>query len=601
MFDYKSCLQGIPSSPGVYRMLDETGKVLYVGKAVDLKKRVTSYFRKTGLSRKTEVLVQQVRGVEVTLTHTEGEALILENNLIKELRPRYNILLRDDKTYPYILLTTEDDYPRLTLHRGARKSKGRYFGPYPNAYAVRSSLSLLQKVFRVRQCEDSFFANRSRPCLQYQIKRCTAPCVNKLSVEEYTYDVLDTVRFLEGQSAELIDDLVQRMEQAANKMEFEQAAHYRDQISNLRKIQEKQYISREAGDMDIVVCSKEGGQVCVQVNYVRGGLNLGNQSFYPALPVQIETEAELLSAFLGQYYLSHTIPAEIMLNAMPEDQGLLEQILGQKAGYKVRLRQPKRGERLRWLQMAERNARHGLDIRLASRAGTHKRLEILRQALQLEEIPTRIECFDISHTQGEATVASCVVFNENGALKSDYRRFNIDGITPGDDYAAMAQVIKRRYTRLAEGDGRMPDLLLIDGGMGQLNIARDTLNSLQISGIQLFGVVKGEGRKPELDTLVAMDGERVSLSSDSPALHLVQQIRDEAHRFAITAHRQRRAKTRKKSALEDIPGIGAKRRQQLLRQFGGLREVSRAGVDDLCKIKGINRALAQQIYDHFHG
>jgi excinuclease ABC subunit C len=599
-FDARSFLRHLTSHPGVYRMLAADGEVLYVGKARNLKKRVTSYFRSSGLSPKTQALMSQAVSVEVAVTHTEGEALLLENNLIKSLQPRYNILLRDDKSYPYIYLSSTQTYPRLTLHRGARKAKGRYFGPYPNTNAVRESLHLLQKVFRVRQCEDSFFSNRSRPCLQYQIKRCTGPCVGLITPEDYAEDVRHTVQFLEGRNSEIIDELAQRMEAAAAALDYETAARYRDQIVNLRRVQERQYVSGERGDLDIIAGVSEGGVACVQVFFIRAGRNLGNKTFFPKAPADADVQ-EILSAFVTQYYLGREVPGELLVNAELSDADLLSRVLGEQAGKQVALRSRVRGERARWIEMAERNARHAVRARLSSRAGMLQRYESLQQALGMDEPIGRVECFDISHTQGEATVASCVVFDSEGAVKSDYRRFNIQGIEPGDDYGAMAQALLRRYTRVSAGEGVVPDLILIDGGKGQLTAAGRVMEELQMTGVPLVGVAKGPERKAGWEVLHRQDGSQLRLAADDPALHLIQQIRDEAHRFAITGHRQRRGRSRTESTLEDIPGIGPKRRQQLLRQFGGMREVARAGVEDLLKVKGISRELAQQIYDVFHG
>lgn len=570
-----------------------------MGKAKDLKKRVASYFRSNVSSARIRSMVSQIHNIEVTVTRTEAEALLLESNLIKEHRPRYNVLLRDDKSYPYILVT-DHAFPRLTFHRGARKPGGRYFGPYPSAGAVRETLNLLQKLFLVRQCEDSFFQNRSRPCLQYQIRRCTAPCVGLVNEATYRQDVEHAVQFLEGKSEAVIRDLVVRMEQASERLAFEEAARYRDQITRLRQISEQQYISGAGGDVDIIACHQASGQACVQVFFVRGGHHLGNKALFPSVPEDTSAE-ELISAFLAQYYLSREVPAEIILSHVPEDAEVLTEVLGERRGRAVSLSWNVRGERARWLEMAERNAELALRTRLASRAGMRERLEALAEALDLDELPSRMECFDISHTQGELTVASCVVFDAEGPVKSDYRRFNIEGITPGDDYAAMRQALQRRYTRLKEGEGRLPDVLFIDGGKGQVRQALEVLEELQVQGVSVVGVAKGADRKPGLETLVLSDSERPTiLPPGSSALHLIQQIRDEAHRFAITGHRQRRAKARTASPLEQIPGMGPKRRQQLLKHFGGLRGVSRAGVAELSKVPGISRKLAQQIYDSFH-
>lgn len=601
VFDHKAFLKTLTTRPGVYRMLDRDGTILYVGKAGDLKKRVTSYFRKSGLSVKTQSLVEQIADIEVTVTRTEAEALLLESNLIKQHRPRYNILLRDDKSYPYIYLSSDQDFPRLCLHRGARRRKGRYFGPYPSALSVRDSLQLLQKLFRVRQCEDSFFANRSRPCLQYQIKRCAAPCVGLIDKARYAADVERTVMFLEGRSSEVIDGLVTEMEAAAAAHEYEQAAVYRDLIASLGRVQEKQYISKQGGDVDIVACLTDKGSACVQVFYIRGGRNLGNAVFFPKVPLETPA-ADVLSAFLPQYYLGKDVPGEVLLSHALEDDEVLSKVLSEHAGHRVRVRANVRGDRAQWIKMALSNAELALTTHINTRKGFSGRLQSLTEALGLDEVPERIECFDISHTSGESTVASCVVFGLEGPLKSDYRRFNIRDIQPGDDYGAMEQALTRRYTRLKKGEGKLPDILFIDGGKGQVSSACKALEELQVTDVRIIGVAKGPGRKPGLETLyIPGRSTAVTLLADSPALHLIQQVRDEAHRFAITGHRQRRARTRSTSPLEHIPGVGPKRRQQLLQQLGGLREVARAGVDELARIKGINRRLAQQIYDAFHG
>lgn len=602
----KTRLQSIPEHPGVYRMLDAEGEVIYVGKARNLKRRVSSYFQKTHDTPKTRAMVAQVRQIEITVTHTETEALLLENNLIKSLRPRYNVVLRDDKSYPYIYVSTEQPFPRLGFHRGARTGSGRYFGPYPSAGAVRETLNLLQKLFPVRQCEDSFFRNRSRPCLQYQIKRCTGPCVDLVDAEIYAEDVRHAIMFLEGKSSEVNEELIRRMEDASQALEFERAARYRDQIGSLRRIQERQYVSGKGGDLDVIAAARAGGIGCVQVFYIRGGRNLGNKTYFPRNTEQTDP-AGLIAAFVPQYYLgadnrqAREIPAQILVSHLPEDAAPLEEVLGQAANRRVRLQRPARGERLRWMRMAVSNAEHALAARLNTQASVVQRFEALQEALQLEDPPTRLECFDISHTMGEAPVASCVVFDTDGPLKSDYRRFNIRDITPGDDYAAMHQALTRRYRRLKEGEGKLPEVLFIDGGKGQVRQAVEVLEELQITGVTVIGVAKGVSRRPGLETLILSGGEgAIILPPDSPALHLIQQVRDEAHRFAITGHRQRRARGRRHSVLEEVPGLGPKRRQQLLRQFGGLQEVSRAGVEDLASVPGISRQLAQRIYDAFH-
>jgi excinuclease ABC subunit C len=603
-FNHVQFLKTLPHKPGVYRMLDGQGQILYVGKARDLKKRVSSYFQKTTTSPKTHSMVNQIQSMEVTVTHSEGEALLLENNLIKEFKPRYNILLRDDKSYPYIYLATEDEFPRLSFHRGARKGAGKYFGPYPSAGAVRETLNLLQKVFRVRQCENSFFSNRTRPCLQYQIKRCTGPCVGLVNEELYAEDVRHAEMFLEGKSSTVIDELVLKMESASRNLHFERAAKYRDQIASLRRVQEKQYVSGEGGDIDVIASVTKNGVGCVQVFFIRGGLNLGNKTYFPKQTTEATAE-EILYAFIAQFYLSgrgsRITPAEIITNDEVTDKEVLSHILSEQSGHKVSIATRVRGERARWVNLAQANANAALAAQLSNKANVLKRFELLQDALGLESLPQRMECFDISHTFGESPVASCVVMDTSGPLKSDYRKFNIEGITPGDDYGAMYQALTRRYTRLKKGEGKIPDILFIDGGKGQISEAEKVLEELQISGVILIGVAKGSERKPGLETLVISgQSQPVHLSSDSPALHLIQHIRDEAHRFAISAHRQKRSKARKTSVLEEIPGLGPKRRQLLLKQFGGLQQVVRAGVEDLANLPGISMQLAQRIYDSLH-
>ncbi|GAB4297385.1 MAG: excinuclease ABC subunit UvrC [Thiohalomonadaceae bacterium] len=604
-FDSQAFIKSLTARPGVYRMYDAAGEILYVGKARNLKKRVSSYFARGDHSVKTQALLAQIHHIEVTVTHTEGEALLLENNLIKALQPRYNILLRDDKGYPYIHLS-DDEFPRLSFYRGKRGGRGRYFGPYPSSNAVRESLSLMQKLFPVRQCDNTFYSNRSRACLQYQIKRCSGPCVGLVTRERYQEHVRHAVMFLEGKNSEVIDELVRRMEAAAAELDFETAAVYRDQIANLRRVQERQYVSgNAAADCDVIAVATAAGAACVQVFFIRGGHNLGNKTFYPRNAAGADP-AELLGAFLSQHYLGDAqgerpIPPEILLGQSLEEEEALAELLTQQAGRRVLVSSRLRGERARWVEMARNNAEHALAAHLASKANLMGRFEALQEALHLEAMPQRIECFDISHTMGERTVASCVVFDWEGPMKSDYRRYNIEDITPGDDYAAMHQVLTRRFRRLQEGEGRVPDILLIDGGLGQVRQAHDVLEELAVAGILVVGVAKGPTRKAGLEQLVLSGVEAPTiLPPESPALHLIQQVRDEAHRFAITGHRQRRAKARRTSSLENIPGLGPKRRQQLLRQFGGLQEVARAGVEDLAKVHGISRQLAQRIYDALH-
>lgn len=599
-FDGKAFCKALPAKPGVYRMLDADERIIYVGKARNLKSRVSSYFLRTVSSSKTAALVAQICAIEITITRTESEALILENTLIKEHRPRYNILLRDDKSYPYILLSDKDKYPRLSFHRGKRSGGGQYFGPYPGAGAVRETLNLLQKLFQVRQCDDNFFKNRSRPCLQYQIKRCSGPCVGLVSQEKYLDDVRHTSLFLKGKNNEVIDALIADMERASKALAFERAATLRDQIASLRKVQERQYVSGEKGDIDVIAGLLKNGVSCIDVFHVRSGHNLGNKTFFPKHAANAEMP-EIMSAFLTQHYPGKLIPSELLLNVEPDDGEFVASLLSEEAGRNVKLTTRLAGERARWLDMAVTNAQQNLSQRLSSRQNLSKRFQVLQEVLGLDELPKRIECFDISHSSGKQTVASCVVFNGEGALKSDYRRFNIEGITPGDDYAAMYQALTRRYTRLKKGEGKLPDILLIDGGKGQVSQAVKVLEELQINDVMLLGIAKGPGRKPGLETLhIAGLESETRLEADSPALHLIQQIRDEAHRFAITGHRQRRQKAQNQSILESIPGVGAQRRRELLRQFGGLQGVSSTGVEELMKIKGINRALAQRIYDTFH-
>lgn len=599
-FDHRAFLRTLTTRPGVYRMLNDGGQVLYVGKAKSLRRRVASYFRSQHSNPRIHAMVQEIAAIEVTVTHTEAEALLLENHLIKELRPRYNVLLRDDKSYPFIRLE-QGDYPRLAFYRGARKPGTRLYGPYPSAGAVRETLDVLQKLFRVRQCEDTFFRNRSRPCLQYQIERCSAPCVGLVDPDTYAEDVHNAELFLEGKSTELVDSLVERMETASSELAFERAARYRDQIAKLRRIQERQYVDAGAGDFDVVGCALDAGLACVMVVYFRGGRNLGSKSFFPRMPVDLSAQ-ELLATFLAQYYLERHAPGEILLSHEPADREVLEEALSAQAGRQVKLSSRLRGDRARWVAMAVTNAEQGLLAELSSRAGLRRRFEALQDALGLAEMPRRIECFDVSHTMGEATVASCVVFDQEGARKSDYRRFNIEDVAPGDDYAAMHQALHRRYVRLQRGEGKLPDLLLIDGGPGQLARAAEVLEELQVDGVTVAAVAKGADRRPGMEVLHVGDAQQPSiLGADSPALHLIQQVRDEAHRFAITGHRQRRERRRGASKLEEIPGVGARRRQSLLRQFGGLQQLSRAGVDDLAGVPGISRALAQRIYDALHG
>ncbi|WP_006788735.1 excinuclease ABC subunit UvrC [Thiorhodospira sibirica] len=598
-FDHRRFLRDVTEQPGVYRMLDHEGTVLYVGKARNLKKRLASYFRPQIDSPRIRAMVARIAEISISVTHTELEALLLESNLIKQHRPRYNVLLRDDKSYPFIYLSAHA-YPRLSLYRGTRRRSGQSFGPYPSATAVRESLSLLQKLFLLRDCEDSQFAHRTRPCLQHQIKRCSAPCVSLISAEDYRHDVASAVQFLQGQSQQVITRLIAHMETASAQLEFERAARYRDQIAQLRQISAQQYINAKDQDVDIIAAHLASGAACVQVFSIRNGYNLGNRALFPL--IQDDTHiAALLAAFMAQYYLSHPPPAQILLNAAPDDPTLLSQMLSLQRGAKVQLAWKVRGARARWLALAQHNAQLSLQTRLLSQNSLAARFAALEQALGLAQPVQRIECFDISHTQGEYTVASCVVFDPQGPVKADYRRFNIEGITPGDDYAAMQQALSRRYRRLSAGEGRLPDVLLIDGGRGQVREALAVLNALAVSGVYVVGVAKGEGRRPGLERLVLSDAQHPTiLPQDSQALHLIQQVRDEAHRFALTGHRQRKRRAQTHSPLEHIPGIGPKRRAVLLRHFGGLSGIRRAGVEELSQVPGISQHLAQQIHDHFH-
>ncbi|MGA6097319.1 excinuclease ABC subunit UvrC [Stutzerimonas marianensis] len=601
-FDSSAFLASCSGRPGVYRMFDAEAKLLYVGKAKNLKKRLASYFRKTGQAPKTAALVARIAQVETTITANETEALLLEQTLIKQWRPPYNILLRDDKSYPYVFLSS-GDFPRLSIHRGAKKEPGRYFGPYPSAGAIRESLSLLQKAFFVRQCEDSYYRNRTRPCLQYQIKRCKAPCVNLVDPAEYAEDVRHSVMFLEGRSNALAEELSRNMEKAAMALDFERAAEIRDQIGILRRVQDQQSMEGGSGNVDIVSAVVSPGGACVHLISVRSGRVLGSKSFFPQVAIE-ESVSEVLQAFLEQYYLGsmeRDLPSELIVNTVHEDFDTLIDALRELRSVELVITHRVRGTRARWQQLALTNAEQALGARLASRQHLAARFQALADALDLEEPPTRLECFDISHSSGEATVASCVVFGPEGALKSDYRRYNIEGVTAGDDYAAMHQALSRRFRKAAEGEGKLPDILLVDGGKGQLNMAREVLQELAVPDLILLGVAKGVTRKPGFETLYLNDAaHEFTLPGDSPALHLIQQVRDEAHRFAITGHRARRGKARTTSTLENVPGIGPKRRRELLKHFGGLQELCRASLDEIAKAPGISKKLAESIYATLH-
>jgi len=599
-FDIGALLKTLTERPGVYKMSDAAGQVIYIGKAKNLKKRVSSHFRAKGSTPKQQAMRDHIRSVEVTATHTEREALLLESQLIKRYKPRYNICLRDDKSYPYIFVTTHQPFPRVTFHRGAKKQQGRYFEPYPSAGAVRESLKTLQKIFPVRQCEDSYFKNRSRHCMQYQIDRCTAPCVNRVDAAEYRRDVDHTMLFLEGKGSLLIDELVERMESAAGNLHFETAVRYRDRIASLRTVLEKQFVHGERGDVDIIACASNGGVACVQVVSIRKGQQLGGKAFFTKMPEEQEP-SYVLEAFIPQYYLDKPTPNEILLSHELTDVNMVAAALADRANHPVLISTRLRGERSRWLELAQMNADDALKTRLANRQSLFNRFLSLQEELGCCELPQRLECFDISHTQGDKTVASCVVFDQEGPVKSAYRRFNIEGITGGDDYAALAQAVSRRFKRLQKEAQAKPDILFIDGGKGQVNAVDEALKSIDIDDVMIVGVAKGPDRKPGMETLFrAGDGQAIPVPTNAPALLLVQQIRDEAHRFAITGHRQRRRRANRQSVLESIAGLGPKRRQNLIKQFGGLREVSKAGVDALCGVNGISRELAQRIYDTFH-
>ncbi|MBX3707453.1 MAG: excinuclease ABC subunit UvrC [Pseudomonadales bacterium] len=597
----ESLLEQLPRKPGVYRMIGADGGVLYVGKARNLRNRVTSYFRASGLTTKTMALVARIEDIQITITGSETEALLLEQNLIKEERPPYNVVLRDDKSYPYIYLTDHPDFPRLTFHRGAKRKTGRYFGPFPSAGAVRESLNILQKLFRLRHCDDAFFRNRSRPCLQYQIRRCSGPCVGLVDERQYHEDVELAVLFLEGRSQAVLDIYKERMQSAAEALEFERAARYRDQIDRLRRVQEQQYVHAEEGDVDLFALAAQGSVTCIQAMFVRAGRVLGQRTWFPKNELELP-EDELLDAFLAQYYFggqARELPRAVIVSLALPDANVLADALGQLAGRRVAVAHQVRGQRARWLDLARDNAAHSLAAFLADQRSVFARFVALQEALALDDPPRRIECFDISHTMGEATVASCVVFDASGPRKSDYRRFNISGVIAGDDYAAMEQALRRRYARIKSGEGELPDLIVVDGGPGQLQRAERILEELQLDEPVLLGIAKGPSRKAGLEKFY-LDGREIVLPPQGDAALLLQQIRDEAHRFAITGHRQRRHKARQGSELDDLPGIGPKRRRELITHFGSLRAVKGASVEEIAKVPGISRKLAQDIYGILH-
>ena len=599
-FDGKAFAARLPTRPGVYLMRDAEGVVLYVGKARNLRKRVASYFDARPKVERIMRMTARIMDIEVSLTRTEGEALLLENEWIKSLKPRYNILLRDDKSYPWIALGTDHEYPQIAFHRGARDRKKSYFGPYPSAGSVRESINLIQKLFRIRNCDDSYYSHRNRPCLQYQIMRCTAPCVGLVSLEDYATQVDDATLFLKGKNQIVITRLIVRMEQAARAQEYESAALFRDQINTLKQMQARQFVSGRQGDVDFVAVAQEQGKSCVQLVSVRGGRNLGQRNHFPS-QAEGRDAPEVLEAFLGQYYQDRQAPAQLVLSHEVENLQLLATVFTQAAGRKVSIQAHPRGDRRKMLELAAGNARQALKMRLASRANMAMQFEALQQLIALEDIPESVDCFDISHMAGNQTVGSCVVFDINGPVKSKYRRYNLKGITPGDDYAAMKQVLTRRYGRIQAEEGSLPELILIDGGKGQLKQAQEVLLEFGLSGIPVMGVAKGPARRAGYEEWVLPQPYRsYRPGPESPASHLVQQIRDEAHRFAITGHRGRRGKAATRSTLEKIPGIGPRRRRSLLNHFGGLQGVSKAGIEELSSVPGISRLLAEQVFRALH-
>tara|TARA_B110000196_G_scaffold119897_2_gene104040 strand:- start:193 stop:2019 length:1827 start_codon:yes stop_codon:yes gene_type:complete len=602
LFENKSkFLSKLPSKPGVYCMLGNNGNILYVGKAKNLKKRVPNYFQSEQRDRKTTLLMTKVCDIKLTITNTETEALILEYNLIKKNKPRYNVVLRDDKSYPYIYVATEHQFPRIEFQRRAKSHKGKYFGPYPNAAAVRETLTELQKVFLVRQCKDSFFKNRSRACLQYQIQRCSAPCVGLIEKNEYDNDVNSTMQFLAGKNKSIVNGLVKRMEQCSEQKKYEEALKYRNQISRLKEIQAKQFVSTSRRtDIDVLGIASDGVTHCVAILSIRNGSVTGNKNYYFKIR-GATSRVKIQQEFLSQYYLSIKSPSEIIVPESVTKDSVLENLLSDKAQRKVRLTNNVRGNRLGWLDMAHKNAAYELQCKISSEASLTSQLVSLGKLFCNGDQPKRIECFDVSHISGEATVASCVVFNELGPLKSDYRRFNIKSSDYGDDYAALSEAVGRRYKRIKSGEELMPDILFLDGGKGQLSSCMSILQELNIKDIIVIAVAKGRSRKPGMEQLfLTTQNEPLNLAADSPVLHLIQRIRDEAHRFAITGHRQRRNINRKRSRLDGIEGLGPIRRRELLKQFGGIHGVMRAGVEDLSKINGISKAMSVRIFNNLH-
>lgn len=588
------------SNPGVYRMHDSDNKVIYVGKAKNLKKRVTSYFRASNHSTRIKRMISLINKVDITITKSEADALLLENIQIKKFRPKFNILLRDDKSYPYIYVDTDHRFPRLSFYRGKRKKIGKFFGPYSNVYSVRDALNTLQKLFKVRQCSDSFFNNRSRPCLQYQIERCSAPCVGMINEVDYLSDINMSMKFLDGKNNEVIDTLILKMEESSGKQKYEAAANYRDQIESLRHTCEQSIVSSNKGDVDIISIFIISETACVQVFNIRNGVNFGSETFFPEIDETIN-ESALLSIFIGQYYMTKHIPKEIIINKTTKDKKLLEFILSKKKNSKVLITNSVRGIRQQWIELAEKNTLASINTKILSKKNMFNRFQALQDLLNFDEVPKKLECFDVSHTFGEETVASCVSFSIEGPQKKDYRRFNIKGTSIGDDYAAMREALLRHFSRLQKSNLSLPDICFIDGGLGQVNIALKVMEDLQITTVQIIGVSKGKARKAGEETIIINSGtKKIKLEKNSLALHLIQQIRDEAHRFAITGHRKRRDKSKFKSPLEEIPGLGPKRKQILLKHFGGLQGLVKAGEDEIKKIPGINKTLAEAIYFRFH-
>lgn len=599
-FDGKKFTRRLSAGPGVYLMRDSAGNALYVGKAANLRKRVSNYFDARPKIERIMRMVAQIQSIEVSLTRTEAEALLLENEWIKSLKPRYNVLLRDDKSYPWLMLGSDHEFPRIAFHRGGRDKGRQYLGPYPSASSVRESINLIQKLFLLRNCEDSYFSHRTRPCLQYQIKRCTAPCVGKVTAAEYAGQVDDALLFLHGQSQRVISRLIKRMEHAAGLQHYEQAAQYRDQINHLKQMQARQFVSAGNGDLDIIALARLGRSVAIEVISVRGGRSLGQRDYFPTQS-EGHTDAEILHAFLGQYYSERQAPPELIISHPLEQEKLFEAVFSEHSGRKVKIQSHPRSHRRNWLELAGRNALNALHMRSSESTRVSQQFAQLAELLQLEEVPKVIECFDVSHTSGQKTVASCVVYDVEGPVKSRYRRYNLKGFEPGDDYAAMREVLSRRYQKLQKDEGHQPDLILVDGGKGQLGIAMEVLAECGLSDIPLMGVAKGPSRRAGYEEWVLpVAPHSLRPGPESAASHLIQKIRDEAHRFAITGHRGRRQKASVHSVLEEIPGVGARRRRALLTHFGGIQGVRKAGIEELSGIPGINRQLAGRIFKALH-